>query len=92
MGSSFPPLYALPTASGFSFVFGLLLGVMLTVCIMKQQARKKVLLPAAQDQKHMPDPVQMPVYEELCVQVADLEHTSPGCKVVDNVAYGPICN
>ena len=59
---------------------------------MKLQARKKALPPAAQDQKHMPDPVQMPVYEELCVQVADLEHTSPGCKVVDNVAYGPMCN
>ena len=88
-GSSFPPLYTLPTASGFSFVFGLLLGVILTVCIMKLQARRKALS-VAEVQKHAP--VQMPLYEELCIQLADLEHTSPGCKVVDNVAYGPMCN
>ena len=90
--SSFPPLYILPTASGFSFVFGLLLGVMLTVCIMKLQTRRKILSPttAAEDHKHAP--VQMPLYEELCVHAADLEHASPGCKVVDNVAYGPMCN
>ena len=59
---------------------------------MKLQVRRKALSPAAaaEDQKLVP--VHMPVYEELCMQTADLEHTSPGCKVVDNVAYGPMCN
>ena len=57
------------------------------MCIVRLQLRRKTLS-STQDQKHAP--VQMPVYEELCVQAADLEHTSVGCKVVDNVAYGPV--
>ena len=64
--------------------------MLLTVCIMKLQARKKALSLTTQDQRQMA--LQPPVYEELCVQVAALEHTSPGCKVMDNVAYGPVCN
>lgn len=91
--SSLPLIYLLPIASAIMFVLGLLLGIILMVCIMKLQTRRKTLSPTAtatEDQKHAS--VQMPVYEELCVQAADLEHTSLGCKVVDNVAYGPMCN
>ena len=86
------PHYALPVASGSSFGFGLLLGIMFTVCTMKLQARRKTSSLDAQNQIQVPVHVQVPVYEELCVQAADMEHSSPGCKVMNNVAYGPICN
>ena len=91
-GSFCTPLYALPAALGLSFGFGLLLGIMFTVCVMKLQARRKSSSFDTRNQKQVPVHVQVPVYEELCVQAADMEHSSPGCKVVDNVAYGPMCN
>lgn len=61
-GSSLPPLYALPTASGFSFAFGLLLGIILSMFIMKMQARRKAIFSA---RKEVPLQVPAPVYEEL---------------------------
>ena len=76
----------MPIASGFSFAFGLLLGMILTACIVK--LRMKASLLTNQDQKPV-SVAQVPVYEELA---GDQEHTSPGCKVVDNVAYSPVCN
>ena len=91
-GSFCTSLYALPAALGLSFGFGLLLGIMFTVCMMKLQARRKASSLDARNQKQVPVHVQVPVYEELCVQAAALEHSSPGCKVMENVAYGPICN
>jgi hypothetical protein len=90
---SFPPLYTLPLhavckvegrkgpnsviVSGFSFTLGLLLGVILTMCIVKLQARRrKASYLTNQDQRKV-SAVQIPVYEELAGDWAR-ENTSPG--------------
>ena len=85
--SPFPQLYVAIITSAITFVLGLLLGIILTLCIMKLHAKSKVIRPATQDQKRVNT---QPIYEEVCTQIAEKEHTSPGCKVVDNVAYGPV--
>ena len=60
--------------------------MILTACIVKLRMKASSL--TNQDQKQV-SMAQVPVYEELA---GDQEHTSPGCKVVSNVAYGPVCN
>lgn len=69
---------SLSIIASFTFIFGLLLGVLLTKCIMKLQTRKK----------SVPQPVlHMPVYEEVPTQMA-MDHAPVNCELEDNVAYG----
>ena len=84
LSSLLPPLCAsISITAVFTFMFGLLVGVLLTKCVMKLQATSKSVPQVAHN------PTQMPIYEEVPVQTA-ASHVSINCKVEDNVAYGPI--
>ena len=73
------------TVAMIFFLFGVLIGVICTKCTTRFQRASQ---PVAQ---HHQDHALVPIYEEVPLQkVVGKESINLGCKIEDNVAYGPM--